>query len=60
MGSEKTRVRTILNKIKVVAQNGVNFNFYESWFDLPSEEELEKRESEKQLEKLEMELSERS
>jgi len=54
----KSRVRTILKRVKIVASKGVNFDFYQPWYaeDL-TEENFQQMQDERELQLLEMKLS---
>ena len=58
LGAEKTRVSNLLSKVKIVASNGVDFDFYEPWYAEDwTEEMFQKIEDKHQMLSLEMELA---
>jgi metal-sulfur cluster biosynthetic enzyme len=55
---EESRIRTVLNRVEIVASKGVNFSFYEPWDpNEMTEDDFKKRHGERELLRLEMELS---
>lgn len=54
--SKNAQVKAVLNRVLVVAREGVDFSFYQCWYDPPSERELRLEYSENELALLEIEL----
>jgi len=51
--SKKAQLRTLLNRIVIVAKRGVNFSFYQGWDEALNETELSLLHDEMELDQLE-------
>ncbi len=54
--AKKAQVRAVINRILVVAKNGVDFSFYQDWYEPPTEEQQILMQSERELADLEIAL----